>query len=68
LCEEKPKGNRWYAAEINTTQRRRAGVLKGTQMRALIVGIYIFGPEEMMCRGKVEEMEVPKRTVRWRIF
>ena len=68
LCVGKTKGNRWYAAELNTTQKRRVGVLKGTQMRALIVGIYIFGPGEMMYRGKAEEMVVPKRTVRWMIY
>jgi hypothetical protein len=68
LYEEKTKGNRWYAAELNTTRRRRAGVLKGTHLWALIVGICIFGPGEMMCRDKVEEMVVPKRSVRWTIF
>ena len=68
LYEEKTKGYRWYAAELNTTQRRRAGVLKGTQMWALKVGICIFGPGEMMCRDKVVEMVAPKRTVRWQIF
>jgi hypothetical protein len=68
LCEEKTKGSRWYAAELNTTPRRKAGVLKGTQERALIVGKYIFGPGGMMCRGTAEGMVVPKRIALWRIF
>jgi hypothetical protein len=57
-----------YAAGLNTTQRRRAGVLKGTQEWALIVGIYIFGLGGMMYRGTAEGMVVPKRIVLWRIF
>ena len=61
LCEEKTIGNKWYAAELNTTQRRKVGVLKEKQKRALIVGKYIIGPEEMTCHGKAEGKVVPKR-------
>lgn len=68
LCEGKTRGNRWYAAELNTTQRRRVGVLKEKQKRALIVGKYISGLEEMMCHGKAEGMVVPKRIAQRMIF
>jgi len=61
--EEKTKGNRWRAAESDTTPTYRVGALKGKQETALIVGIYIIGPGEMMHPGTAEGMVVPKRAV-----
>jgi hypothetical protein len=43
-------------------------VLKGTQERALIFGIHIFGPGGTMCRDMAEEMVAPKRLILWGIF
>jgi len=68
LCEEKTKVNRWHVAELNTTQRGRAEVLKGAQEKALIAGKCISGPGVMMCRGMEEEMVVPKELLLWMIF
>jgi len=67
LYGEKTKGYRWHVVELNTTPRRRAEVLKGTQ-ESLIAGKYIFGPGVMMCRGMEEGMAVPKRMLLWKIF
>jgi hypothetical protein len=66
LYGEKTKGYKWPVVELNTTLRRKAEVLKGTQ-ESLITGKYIFGPGAMMCRGMEEGMVVPKRMLLWKI-
>lgn len=67
-CEERPKENRWHAAELDTNPMGRAGLLKGMQERAPITEKYIVGPGEMMCRGMPEGMVAPNRIVLPGIF